>query len=110
MKIIKYKKKKNNIYELELENADKIDLYEEVILKFNLLLSKDLDLNSKEIINYNRECEVYYKALKLIKSRTRCKKEIKDKLIKEYDIELIDRIINKLETQGYINELFFARS
>ena len=40
MKIIKYKKEKNNQYIVILENNIKIKLYEEVIIKYKLLIQK----------------------------------------------------------------------
>ena len=40
MKIAKYKKLKNNIYEVTLENNDKIKLYEDVILKEKLWIQQ----------------------------------------------------------------------
>ena len=43
MQISKYKKLKNNIYEVTLENDEKIKLYEDVILKEELLLKKEID-------------------------------------------------------------------
>ena len=42
MKILKYKKKRNGQYELQLESQKSLDLYEEVILQFELLLKKDI--------------------------------------------------------------------
>ena len=40
MKIIKYKKKTDGKYEIILENNDKINLYEDIILKEDLLWKK----------------------------------------------------------------------
>ena len=40
MDILKYKKLKNGKYELSFSDADSMILYEEVILKFQLLLTK----------------------------------------------------------------------
>ena len=43
MKILKYKKKRNGQYEIELESGTSMVLYEEVILKYELLLNKSID-------------------------------------------------------------------
>ena len=43
MKILKYKKKKNGMYELELDNGVIVDTYEEVILAHNLLITKNIN-------------------------------------------------------------------
>ena len=50
MKILKYKKKKNGQYELQLESSEVLSLYEEVILNFELLLKKSIDDKEKEQI------------------------------------------------------------
>ena len=42
MKILKYKKMSNGRYKVSLENMDLL-LYEEVILKYNLLITKEID-------------------------------------------------------------------
>ena len=70
MKIIKYKKKKNGQYELLLESEERLCLYEEVILKFNLLLKKSIEEKERELIFMtNQQYDVYYVALKALKSR-----------------------------------------
>lgn len=111
MKIEKYKKLKNGKYELTLENLEKIQLYEDTILKYELLLKKEINNELTSILKFDKECEVYYIALKYIKTRTRSKKEIYDNLaLKNYNKEDIVNTIQKLEKQGYINDLFFAKS
>ena len=40
MKIIKYKKGTKGLYKVELEDGRVLSLYEDVILKFELLLNK----------------------------------------------------------------------
>ena len=81
MKIIKYRKKKSNIYEITLSNNDKISLYDDVILKYELLLKKDItDKLLKEVITYNSFIESYHVSLKYINSKLRTEKEIRNKL------------------------------
>ena len=43
MKVIKYKKMANSRYKVYLEDNHELLLYEDVILKFELLLKKDID-------------------------------------------------------------------
>ena len=110
MIIKKYKKLKNGKYELLLENEKKLELYEDTILKYELLLKKNIDSNLKEILDFDKECEVYYVALKYLKTRARSKKEIYDNLVsKDYGKESINKAIQKLENQGYIDDLFYAK-
>ena len=42
MKIIKYTKLKNSQYKIILENGTEVKLYDDVILKENLLLTKEI--------------------------------------------------------------------
>ena len=61
MKIIKYKKGSRGLYKVELEDGRSLSLYEEVILKFNLLLKKEvLESELDEIEKFNLECDVNY--------------------------------------------------
>ena len=70
MKIVKYKKGARGIYKVELDDGKSLALYEDVILKYNLLLKKEiLEKDLDEIYNYNLECDVYYVALNNIKAR-----------------------------------------
>ena len=69
MKIDKYKKLRNGKYELIMENGEGIQLYEDTILKYNLLLTKSIDINNKDLIKFDKKCEIYYTALKNIKTR-----------------------------------------
>ena len=67
MKINSYKKKKSNLYEITLSNKNKINLYDDVILKYGLLLKKEL--SEKELVKIlqdNALYESYYKAVKFI--------------------------------------------
>ena len=43
MKIKKISKKKGSLYELLLDTGEKINLYDDVILKYELLLKKEID-------------------------------------------------------------------
>ncbi len=111
MKINKYKKKKNGLYEVEFENGKTLNLYEEVILKYELLL-KPFDVKMMyEIEKYNQECDVYYVALKFLKFKARTILEVKNYLLKkEYPQEAVDKAIELLQKQGYLNDLSYSKS
>lgn len=112
MKIIKYKKGKKGQYKLELSNGQELFLYEEVILKYELLLKREISECDMTLIAYdNKEWEVYYEALASLKSRFRSSYDIKELLLKKmFEEELIDKAILKLGDQGYLNDCLFARS
>lgn len=112
MKVIKYKKMANSRYKVYLEENHELLLYEDVILKYNLLIRKDID--EKLIIEmdkYNQEIDVYYVALNSIKNRFRSVYELREILLKkEYPIDLIDKAIDKLIKQGYLNDRSYCKS
>ena len=61
MKILKYKKKSNGKYSLFLDDGREFVYYEEVILQFNLLLTKTIEEEDLLTIhNANLEYDVYY--------------------------------------------------
>lgn len=112
MKVIKYKKLANSRYKVYLDNDHELLLYEDVILKYNLLIRKDID--EKLIIEmdkYNQECDVYYVALKSINNRFRSVYELRGILLKkEYPIDLVNLAIDKLLKQGYLNDRSYCKS
>ncbi len=112
MKIVKYKKTTKNRYKVLLDNAKELLLYEEVILKYNLLLKKEIDEQLLiEMDRYNQEWDVYYVALESIKHHFRSVYELKELLLrKEYPDEYIEKAIHKLLEQGYLNDQMYARS
>ena len=112
MKIVKYKKNSNNKYKVYLENDSDLTLYEEVILKYELLLKKEINLDILDEINkYNQECDVYYVALNNIKNRFRSVYDIREILLKkEYPLEYVELAIEKLIQQGYLNDRVYAKS
>ena len=112
MRIIKYKKGSKGLYKVELDDGRVLSLYEDVILKFDLLLKKEImDSDLDSINKYNLECDVYSVALNNIKSRFKSEFELRNILKKkEYPDEYIELAINKLIKQGYLNDRLFARS
>lgn len=109
MKIVNYKKKKNNLYEITLSNNEVLALYDDVILKYELLLAKEIKEDKlKEIKNYNNYIESYQKAIKFINVKLRTEKEIKNKL-KDYDKDAIEYTINRLKKEGYLNNELYIK-
>lgn len=112
MKIIKYQKKKQGRYIIELEGGEEIETYEDLILKYDLLLKKEISpklLN--QIMEENIMYEVYFVALKYIKVRIRSVYELKAYLLKKgYASEKVDSAIVLLRNQGYLDDEAYARS
>ncbi len=112
MNISKYKKLNNGSYNIYLEDGRVLSLYEEVILKYDLLLKKAIDMESIfEIEKENQKWDVYYYALKQLNRKAFSAEDLKVYLLrKEYPLSLVEDIIKKLVGQGYLNDLVYARS
>ena len=109
MKIIKYKKLPGNKYKITLDNNDVI-LYEDIIIKNMILLKKDIKEDElKQYLNENIFYEWYYKALNYIKFRMRSTNEIEKYLAKEFNKDLIEKIILNLTKEGYLNDDYFTK-
>ena len=112
MKIEKFKKRPNGLYTIYLDNFNSYDFYEEIILKCELLLTKNIEEDElNEIIKDNKNYESYYDALKTLKRTIKTKEEIRKLLTeKKYSKENITFAINTLEKQGYLNDKNYAKS
>lgn len=110
MKIIKYTKLKDNRYKIEFDDRDDIKLYDDIIIKYDLIRNKELDDKKlDDIIKDNDELEVYYKAIKFITTRLRTEKEIYNKFIKDYDSKIVNKTIKKLKDEKYLNNDIYLR-
>ena len=112
MKIIKYKKTTKGRYKIYLDDGRELLLYEDVILKFSLLLKKEiLETDIMEFELFNQECDVYHVGLESINRRFKSTYDLKESLLKkEYPYELVEKTIDKLLKQGYLNDRSFAKS
>lgn len=110
MKINKFTKKKNGMYSITFENNTSLLVHEELILKYDLLITKELSLEKEEqIIKENLTYIGYDLAIKYITTKMRSKKEIEEYLhSNEIEEEKIKEILKKLENNGYIDEQIYA--
>lgn len=112
MKIERFTRLKNGQYKLNLDDNSNILLHEDLILKYELLIHKEIN-NQKieQLLEENKSYIAYDLAINYLKVKMRSRKEIKDYLLKK-DIseELINNAIEKLEEQGYLNDLSYAKA
>ena len=110
MKIQGYKYLGNSKYKVIINNEE-YTLYEDVILKYDLLIK---DVNEKDLAKFleeNKRFEAYYVALKYIKTKLRTRKEIEEYLSKkDYNDFDIDYAVARLEQENYIDERVYAKS
>lgn len=111
MKIEKFKKLKSGMYELQLEDFDKLFTYEEVILKYELLLKKEINESlMNKILNDNKYYDCYYKAINTIKRSSKTRYELYMKLKNDFDEEIVNKVLDDLLKQNYINDKVYASS
>lgn len=112
MKILKYEKKGNNTYKIYLENNQTINLYEDVIIKNNLLYKQEIDESLLEKLDQdNSKEDIYNKCIKYISVRIRSIYEIKEYLKrKEADNSQIEIIVDKLIKNNLLNDEVFAKA
>lgn len=105
MRILKFKKIGIDKYKVIFENNELI-LYEDIILKYNLISKNEINIDELENILEDNKCaEMYSMSLKYISTRLRSKKEIENYLLKKgYDINNIYKVISKLEDSGVLDE------
>lgn len=111
MKVLKYKKVKNK-YRVYFDNNIKIDLYDDIILKYELLLKKEIDNKTfdKLVLDNNKE-DIYEKAINYISIKIRSREEIYNYLNKKgYEKEDIISTINRLEKNNFINDDLYIKS
>ena len=105
MKIIKYKKIRNK-YRVYLDDETYLDLYENTILKYDLLLKKEIDKSKIDTIKKeNKKEEAIDLSIKYISNKMRTRKEIYSYLKKkEFSKDDIDNVMEYLERIGLIND------
>lgn len=112
MQINKFTKGRNGMYTVTLEDSTKLTIHEDLILKHNLLITKEITDSEKEIIlEENKTYEIYEVSLSYINKKLRSSKELRKYLVKkEYPNELIDNVIDLLSKEGYLNDQVYANS
>lgn len=95
-----------------ITDKDSFVLYEDVILKNNLILDKKITVEKLEnILKDNLFYEVYDIALHRIESKLRSLEEMKRFLKqKNYEEDLIDKVIDKLKKLNLLNDSIYIKS
>ena len=107
MKIIKYQKLSGNKYNVYLDNGEKIKLYEDIIIKEELLLKKEIE-DLDYLIELNNKYSIYEVSLKYISTKIRSIKEMTEYLTKKGYTD-INKTIDKLIKKGYLNDDYYSK-
>ncbi len=112
MEIKSYKKLRGNVYELEMNDGKSYKLYDDIILRYELLIDKHLDQRKLEkILEENDEMVAYYKAVKYIGMKMRTELEIRKYLKKgEFSSKAIKKTVDKLKKEGYLDQEKYAEA
>lgn len=112
MEIVKFKKSKSNLYEIMLDNGLSFKLYDDVIVKYNLLVNKKFDDKFfEDVRNYNDSLDAYYLSIKYLNTKMRSEKELKKYLAKKNIFqEHIESTIKRLNSEGYLNHETYIKS
>jgi len=112
MNIIRFRRKSNGKYVIYFDDGSDCQLCEEIILKYELLLKKNITQQQlNQIVSENMVWNCYYDALKLINKFPKTKKELFHSMqTKGYDKESCNFAIFTLEKQGYLNDANYAKS
>ncbi len=111
MKIQKFKKVGKNKYKVLFDNEE-LTLYEDIILKYDLLISKEITLDIlDDIIKENNNYEAYNSALNYIEVKMRNRKELYDYLNRKgYDDDLINETIKKIDKLGLLDDKAYIKA
>lgn len=112
MHIDKYTKLKNGQYKLNFDNNTNCLLHEDLILKYNLLIDKEVSIEKlEELQKENQSYIAYGLAIDFLKIKMRSKKEIKEYLLKkEIEEDLINNAIEILVKQGYLKDEIYCKA
>ena len=112
MTIKMFKMKQKGLYELVMDNGKVYSFYEEIILKYELLLSKKIeDKLLPSLLEENKKYECYYKGLERLNKKAESKSSLARYLLsKGYTDNEIEFVTEKLESQGYLNDSNYASS
>lgn len=112
LKIESFKKLRGNLYEITLEDGKSYKLYDDIILRYELLLDRKLDKKKlQEVLEENGMLRAYYKGLKYITVKMRTEKEVKDYLSKnDFTNYQVGYAISMLKMEGYISPQNYARA
>ena len=106
----KIKKLKNSLYEIDLEKKQ-IVLYEEIVIKYDLLLKKTIsDYILKKIVIANKKVECYQKSLNFLEKKKKTEYEVETYLKEEnFDEETIKETIERLRSLKLVDDLDYAK-
>ncbi len=111
MKIVKYKKLRNNEYKIITDKGE-YKLYDDIIIKYQLLLKKEINEEKlNEALKDNNLLMAYYTGLRAISVKLRTEKELAIMLKKKgFMAKEINYAIDRLNKDGYLNHKVYIEA
>ena len=112
MKLLRYEKKKNGVYQVFFDNDYNVDINEELILKYQLPFKKEItEVELEKILSENEKYIAYELSLKYISTKLRTKKEIEIYLQKKNISDIkIKEVIELLEKNKALDDNIYANA
>ncbi len=112
MEIMSFKKKSGNVYEIEVNTGEKYKIYDDIILKYELLIERKIDKKKLEkVLEENVRLDAYYRGLKYLGVRMRSELEIKKYLTKcGFSMPEIVYALGRLKDESYIDNERYVKA
>lgn len=111
MDIKKVEALKDNMFNVSLSDGSSFRVHEESLIKYRLVSGRALDdAEIAEISESVIRDEAYIKALKYISYKLRSQYEVEAYLEGDYSKKVIDEAVERLKSEGYINQEHYARA
>ena len=100
------------MYQVFFDNDFNVDIHEEIILKYGLLIKKEA--NDKEIdkmLDENKKYIAYNLSIKYLSAKMRSIKEVREYLYKySFDKDIVDEVIELLLKENYLDDSIYAKA
>ncbi len=101
--------KKREVFKVSFEDENELLLNYETFEKYKISLDTDFTLNEVLEMKYFSDIErAKLKAIKFVLGKFKTKMEVRKKLNKEFDNDIIDEVLNFLEKNSYVDDRNYA--
>ena len=101
--------KKREVFKVSFEDENELLVNYETFEKYKISLDTDFTLNEVLEMKYFSDIErAKLKAIKFVLGKFKTKMEVRKKLNKEFDNDIIDEVLNFLEKNSYVDDRNYA--
>lgn len=101
--------KKREVFKVSFEDENELLVNYETFEKYKISLDSDFTLNEVLEMKYFSDIErAKLKAIKFVLGKFKTKMEVRKKLNKEFDNDIIDEVLNFLEKNSYVDDRNYA--